>query len=120
MLGRRAFLFGCACCAAAGLGFTAEAQAPVTLPVQTLTPIAEGVWIYTTWTVLNNAPFAANGVVIEGADNILLVDTGWTEADANAVLDLITNALAHKPIVCVGTHAHPAFSTLPFPPRARK
>jgi glyoxylase-like metal-dependent hydrolase (beta-lactamase superfamily II) len=113
MLGRRAFLIGCACCA--GAGFAAEAQsgagmagqALAQLPPQSITVLAPGVWSYTTWTVLNNAPFAANGVVVEGQHSVALIDTGWTDRDANAVLDLVAGVVgADKTILCIGTHAH--------------
>ena len=102
MINRRAFLTGCACCAAAG--FTAAAQS-VALPAPTLTAIAPGVWTHTTWSVVNNAPFAANGLVIEGARKLLLVDTGWTDSDSQRILGLI-GAVSRKPMICVGTHAH--------------
>ena len=105
MLNRRSFFVGCACCAA-GLSFSADAQT-IALPAPTLAPVADGVWMHTTSTAINNAPFAANGLVIEGAHSVLLVDTGYNDRDANAVLELMRGAIPQrKPIICLGTHAH--------------
>ena len=73
----------------------------------TLTPLASDVWLHTSYRdVAGFGRVASNGLVIRTPDGIVLVDTAWTDADTERVLELARQATGAPVSAAVATHAH--------------
>jgi len=77
-----------------------------TVAAVTVREIADGVWLHTTEKDLPGAPaYPANGLYVKLPDGVLLIDTGWTDAQAALLLDIIEKG--HGPVrAVIVTHAH--------------
>ncbi|MGE3142365.1 MAG: MBL fold metallo-hydrolase [Hyphomonadaceae bacterium] len=104
MSSRRSFLRLCACCAAASavpaLAFEEAA------PLPTLTSLADGVWMHTTWGMLPSGPFPSNGMIVAGAEKVLVADTGWGIGPTRWLMARVGEIAGQKPVLLVVTHAH--------------
>lgn len=56
--------------------------------------------------MLNGAPFPSNGLIVETADGILLIDTGWGDEQTEQLVKWVRVHLKKKIILCIGTHFH--------------
>jgi glyoxylase-like metal-dependent hydrolase (beta-lactamase superfamily II) len=120
MLGRRQFFLGCACCAGVVLAPRAWAQGAaedavnpaqsdfslIAAPRLEIAPIADNVWLHTSWRILDGAPFPSNGLFVKGARSALLIDTAWSLADTPVLLDRVAALAPGMPMRLVVTHAH--------------
>lgn len=112
MLERRAFLWGCACCAAGALASPtfasrAFAQQSAELPPLAVTPLAENVWRHTSWTLLaNGQPFPSNGIIVKGRHRVLIVDTTWRVDEMPLLLNRAAELGGGLPTRLAVTHAH--------------
>ncbi|MBM4783212.1 MAG: subclass B1 metallo-beta-lactamase [Archangiaceae bacterium] len=72
-----------------------------------LARVSDGVWIHTTFTELpGGGPFPSNGLIIEGADGVVVVDTPWTPKATKTLLEWVETRL-HKPVTdVIVTHSH--------------
>lgn len=75
-------------------------------PAPQLTLVAPGVYVHTTYHLLDGRPFPANGLVVDTPDGVVLVDTGWGPKATAQLLRRVRRAL-HRPVrYCLVTHAH--------------
>lgn len=69
--------------------------------------LQDGVWRHIT---VSNYPglglVPANGLIVAGDTNVIMVDTGWTPEQTRKILDWIENDLHKKTTCVVVTHAH--------------
>lgn len=69
--------------------------------------LAPGVWQHVTYgEVPEYGRVAANGLIIVDSGEAILVDTGWNETQARALLDWVESQLGARTIAVVVTHAH--------------
>lgn len=75
-------------------------------PAVTVTPVAPGVYVHTSYKLLDNAPFPSNGLIVDTDEGVFLVDTGWGEEPTRQILQWISDSL-HKDVkLCIVTHSH--------------
>lgn len=75
-----------------------------------VTPLADRVYVHTSYGSYQNSPVPANGLIINTKDGVVLVDTGWdtkaSTANTRQLLQWVTDNL-HQPVrLCIVTHAH--------------
>lgn len=69
--------------------------------------IAPGVWLHTSYKDLGSGvPFPSNGLLVRAGDELVLVDTAWTDAKTVAVLDWARSELGMEVARAIVTHAH--------------
>lgn len=96
-----------------GLMAALLALAPVSdadLPVNErleMTQLDAGVWMHTSYRDLTEAGVTpANGLVVERADSVVLIDTPWSEAATLRLLDWVKST-TEKPVkLVIVTHSH--------------
>ncbi len=64
------------------------------------------VWIHTSVTDLDGSPTPSNGLVIGSSEASLLVDTAWTPAQTQRILEWADAVLSRPIRVAVVTHSH--------------
>lgn len=70
-------------------------------------PIARGVWRFVAWSELPGAGrIPANGLVVASGRKALLVNTGWTDEQADRLAGWVEKELGAKVTRVVPTHAH--------------
>lgn len=108
-LGRRAFVFGCVCCATVGAA-RAQGQAVSVaddLPTLSVSRLADNVWLHTSWNRLaGGQPFSANGIIVRGRRAGLIVDTTWRVGEMADLIRVARGATDNVPLSLTGTHAH--------------
>jgi|GEM_PF-391046 len=73
----------------------------------TLRPLAEGVWLHTSRKdVAGYGRIPSHGLVVEGAEGLLLVDSAWGDGPTRELLGLIRARLGRTPAAVIVTHAH--------------
>lgn len=98
---------GCASKVVANPQPTSGDRANTAVPPPSLEPIAENVWIHKSWEHV--APWGAvlsQGLVVRSGDEVLLVDTAWTEEQTATLLTLIEASLNDAVDAVIVTHAH--------------
>lgn len=104
-LGRRAFVLGCACCAAVGRAQAVSLADDV--PPLSVTRLADNVWRHTSWRRLaNGRPFSSNGLIVGGARAGLIVDTTWGAGEMANLVRIARDATGGLPLSLACTHAH--------------
>jgi metallo-beta-lactamase class B len=100
---------------ASALVFTAPAlaagsdHAPIQLgPDFVVTPLADGVWMHTTWRRFggNGVRYPSNGLLVRDGSELILIDTAW---GIQPTIDLLAwvNRTFHEPVTrAIITHAH--------------
>lgn len=92
---RRVLLIGSSGIAAGILTGPAWAEVPLDgCPALSLTEIAPGVWIHTSWSTLAGKCIPSNGMVFLGDDRLFLIDTAWTPEQTAELLDLLKPMIA--------------------------
>ena len=84
-------------------------QVPVERPTPDIeiTPLAPRVHLHTTYGTLPRwGRVGANGLLVETPGGVLLVDTGWSDAQADALCDWAARKLPLPVRAAVVTHAH--------------
>lgn len=77
------------------------------LPAPSLEKIADGVWIHKSYAMAPGyGKMLSQGLVVDMGDDLLLVDTAWTDEETAALLKLVEDAAGRKPTLAVVTHAH--------------
>lgn len=124
-LTKRAFLAGgaCACCGAAfadvtGPGDFGAAGLPTALELgtQPMARIGESLWVgslapnvrlhTSTATIAPGVGFPANGLIVESQDGSLLIDTCYTPAQAELLVEWAKQNLQSPILLAVATHFH--------------
>jgi glyoxylase-like metal-dependent hydrolase (beta-lactamase superfamily II) len=111
MLNRRRFVSACACCGLAAVAPRAFAQAEPAQaegrPALSVIPLADDVWLHTSWDLLDSGqPFPSNGLIVKGRRRLLLIDTTWRVDDMPLLLDQAAAIAPSMPMRLVSTHAH--------------
>jgi metallo-beta-lactamase class B len=75
-------------------------------PSPTVTPIAPGVYVHTSYKILDGAPFPSNGLIVDTDDGVFMVDTGWGELPTRQILQWIQDSLQKDVRLCIVTHSH--------------
>lgn len=80
------------------------------LPEPQYHPLATGVYVHTSYRPYQGQPVPSNGLIVETATDVVLIDTGWDLAgdtrNTRHLLDWVQTHL-HKPVgLCIVTHAH--------------
>ncbi|TCL76433.1 metallo-beta-lactamase class B [Hydrogenispora ethanolica] len=71
-----------------------------------LAPVADRIWMHTTYFPYNGQPTPSNGLLVETGEGLVLIDTPWTDPQTEALLELAA-AKFHQPVLlAVITHAH--------------
>lgn len=85
----------------------AGARPPAAVPAVDVTPLAPHVWMHTTYKDLPGVgPFRSNGLIVETAHGVVLIDTAWDDAQTAQLLAW-TTAHLHQPVhAAIVTHAH--------------
>ena len=70
--------------------------------------LAPGVWLHTSYKdIPPYGPFPSNGLLVaRGADEAVLIDTAWTDAQTDEILSWSEAALGRRVTAAVVTHAH--------------
>ncbi len=71
-----------------------------------ITPLTGDFFIYTTWHMLGDKPYPANGLYVVTAQGVVLFDTPWDSTQFQPLLDSIACRHQKKVIICVATHFH--------------
>jgi metallo-beta-lactamase class B VIM len=67
---------------------------PIT-PDLSVTVLADGVWMHTSWrTLAGGTRFPSNGLIVRDGDELILIDTAWGEEPTEALLAWIDTTLA--------------------------
>lgn len=69
-------------------------------------PLAEGVFVYTTWVDYGGSPFPANGLYVLTADGAVLIDSPWDTTQTRPLLEAIRARHGMEVRLCVATHSH--------------
>lgn len=56
--------------------------------------------------MLGGSPFPSNGLVVETAEGVVLIDTGWGDKETEELIKWIRVHLKKKVVLCIGTHFH--------------
>lgn len=81
------------------------AQSTQKLPIQ-VTPLTKGLYVHTSWKLLDGNPFPSNGLIAETKDGVVLVDTGWGEEPTKEILDWVEAKMHKKVTLCIVSHGH--------------
>ncbi|MBK0401619.1 subclass B1 metallo-beta-lactamase [Adhaeribacter sp. BT258] len=71
-----------------------------------VTPLTTGIYVHTSYKLLNGQPFPSNGLLVETTEGVVLIDTGWGEKPTKEILDWVKNNLRKPVVLCVVSHAH--------------
>lgn len=92
---------------ACGSRQTVPRAAPTLVPSPALEQVAENVWIHKSWAhIAPWGPILSQGLVVRDGEEVLLVDTAWTEEQTAALLTLIEETLGAPVRTVIVTHAH--------------
>lgn len=81
-----------------------EWQLTPDLQVSMLQP---GIWVHTSWMILDNgARVSSNGLIVREDDSLLLIDTAWGDDSTRALLVWIEQELGLPVTAVISTHAH--------------
>lgn len=70
-------------------------------------PLAEGVWLHTSWKVLpGGTRYPSNGLLVRDGDTLTLVDTAWGEQPTRDLLGWFGRELKLPVARAIVTHAH--------------
>ena len=82
-------------------------HAPTDRAALKIESIAPGVWTHTTWKVV--PPWGnvdATGLIVATPAGVIIVDSGWNDADATAVIEWVVATLKRTVSAGIFTHAH--------------
>lgn len=80
--------------------------AQVAVPPASVTPIAPGVYVHTSYKLLDTYVFPSNGLIVDTDAGVFLVDTGWGEEPTREILQWISDSLHKAVTLCIVTHSH--------------
>jgi metallo-beta-lactamase class B VIM len=76
-------------------------------PDLSVTVLADGVWMHTSWrTLTGGTRFPSNGLIVRDGDELILIDTAWGEEPTEALLAWIDTTLALPVARVISTHFH--------------
>ena len=84
-----------------------EPPAPTEVPGIAIAPLAENVWLHTSYHELPGiGPFPSHGLLVKAGGTLYLIDTAWSETQTRELLALAEKQLSMRVEVAVVTHAH--------------
>ncbi|MEM9013590.1 MAG: subclass B1 metallo-beta-lactamase [Pseudomonadota bacterium] len=93
--------------AALAIAGCATNETEMRVPAPSLTAIADGVWIHSTYEFLDPwGPYLSQGLVVQSEYGVFLVDTAWNNHDTDILLEQIFSVTGEYPKAAVITHAH--------------
>lgn len=88
-----------------GAGLAAQ-QVTITPDLQ-VEPLADGVWLHTTWKVLDGGPrIQSNGLIVRDGNELVLIDTAWGVEETRALLAWIDEEIGLPIRTALATHFH--------------
>ena len=72
----------------------------------TVTPIAPGFYVHTSYKTIDGQTIPSNGLIAETVDGIVMVDTPWDTLQTVQLLNWISSHLKKSVALCIITHAH--------------
>lgn len=72
----------------------------------TITPLTGDFYIYTTYKLINGAPFPSNSMYVVTDSGVVLIDTPWDVAQTYPLLDSIQRRHGRRVVLCLVTHSH--------------
>lgn len=88
---------------------TSTAQ-PAPKPKLRVTPLADGVYVHTTYGMYQGEPVPSNGLIVNTSDGVVLLDTGWDTKDSTdntrQLLRWVADSLRQPVRLCIVTHSH--------------
>ncbi len=97
---RDALAIGCSGLAANLFSGPASATAPTqNCPPLSIREIAPGVWVHTSWGIVESQCIPANGMAFVGEDRVFLIDTAWTPEQTSELLDLLRPMIAKSDLL---------------------
>jgi metallo-beta-lactamase class B len=73
----------------------------------TVTRIADGVWVVTSWALYDGVRTPANGLLVTTGAGTVLVDTPWNDANTSTLLALAKRVSPRPVKLALITHTHP-------------
>lgn len=88
--------------------------APSSVPEETVSlsadlevsPLAEGVWMHTTWRVIGGARIPSHGLVVVEDTTVTLIDTAWGNPETELLLEWIDSRFGRPVARTIVTHFH--------------
>src|ERR1700739_54852 len=68
--------------------------------------LTDSFYVYTTYGVVNNSPFSANGMYLVTNNGVVLFDTPWDSTQFQPLLDSIKLKHDKNVVLCIATHFH--------------
>ncbi|QJD79798.1 subclass B1 metallo-beta-lactamase [Spirosoma rhododendri] len=91
------------------IAYASTAQ-PSPKPKLVVTPIADRVYVHTTYGMYKGEPVPSNGLIVNTGDGIVLIDTGWDTKDdtdnTQQLLRWVADSLRQPVRLCIVTHSH--------------
>ncbi len=88
----------------------APADGQTDIPVEELlevTQLGVGVWMHTSYHELPElGPFPSNGLIVERADSVVLIDPAWGEPATRKLLDWVEREIGKPVELVLVTHSH--------------
>jgi len=70
-------------------------------------PLADNLWIHKSYRDIPPwGPILSHGLIVRSEDEVVLVDSAWTDEETRTLLDLIDAKIGAAPARAVVTHAH--------------
>lgn len=63
-------------------------------------------WVHTTYFNYNNVPTPSNGLIVNTADGLILIDTPWTDGQTQELIRMTRQTFRKDIVLTVLTHAH--------------
>lgn len=91
------------------ISYASTAQ-PGPKPKLVVTPIADRVYVHTTYGMYQGEPVPSNGLIVNTGDGVVLIDTGWDTKDdtdnTQQLLRWVADSLRQPVRLCIVTHSH--------------
>src|SRR3954464_12288642 len=71
-----------------------------------ISEITPDIYVHTSYKLYDNIPVPSNGMIINTSAGIVLIDTGWDEAQTGQILGWIKKRFKKKIAFAIVTHAH--------------
>lgn len=71
-----------------------------------ITPLTKDVYVHTSYNMYEGEAFPSNGLVVVTEKSIVLLDSPWTEAQTQELIDSLEKKHGKKVTHCIATHFH--------------
>jgi metallo-beta-lactamase class B len=77
-----------------------------TVPGLTISHLTGDFYVYTTYQLINGAPFPSNSMYVVTRDGVVMIDTPWNAEETGPLLDSIERRHHKGVVMCIVTHFH--------------